>query len=266
MTDLDHCLRLRRRVRVSLMETAAHIALLEQNSARIRQLLVHLDPDTAVPTCPGWTTRDLIVHLGCTQRWATDVVAEAKTHEHWMDLDNYDLPTDDELPGWYTEGAARLADVLNQSSDDLDCWVFMSDVESPRYFWARRQAHETAIHRVDAEVVADQLTGLGISSAADGLDELVTGFWTRPDRGPRAKSATSVGFRPTDHPGRWTSMFDRDSCTFSRSIDADQVQVTAIGSAGDLLAWAWNRPTMSPLEFEGDMAAIERLKSDDDDA
>lgn len=246
------------------METVALITALENNSARIREVLAHLEPEAKVPTCPGWNVRDLIHHLGCTQRWATDIVAEAKTHQHWMELDNYDLPSDDEMPGWYTTGANRLADVLNEAPDDLDCWVFMSDVESPLHFWARRQAHETAIHRVDAEVVADQLSGFGPSAAADGLDELVAGFWTRPNRGPRAKIATSVGFCPTDHEGRWTAFFDDSTCSATREIDPDQVQVIAHGTVGDLLAWGWDRPTLAPLTFEGDMDAVDRLKSGDD--
>lgn len=31
--------------------------------------------DSAVPTCPGWTVRDLVVHQGGVHRWATDVLA-----------------------------------------------------------------------------------------------------------------------------------------------------------------------------------------------
>ncbi len=244
------------------MDTASLIALLENNSARVREMLVHLDLDAEVSTCPGWNVRDLIHHLSCTQRWATDIVADAKTHKHWMDLGNYDLPTDDDLVGWFTEGANRLADTLNDAPDDLDCWTFMSDIESPLHFWTRRQAHETAVHRVDVEVVAEQLTGFGVEAAADGLDELVTGFWSRPNRGPRSKIATSVGFAPIDHDSRWTAFFDESSCRFTRSVDPDQVQVTASGPVADLFAWAWDRPTTGQLEFDGDQAAVQRLKSD----
>ncbi len=243
------------------MDTVALIAALENNSARVREVLVHLDPEANVETCPGWNVRDLVHHLSCTQRWATDIVADALTHTHWMELDNYDLPDDDDLVGWFTEGANRLADALNEAPDDLDCWAFMADVESPLHFWARRQAHETAIHRVDAEVVASQLTGFGPAAAADGLDELLTGFWTRPNRGPRSKIATSVGFRPSDHDGRWTALFDETSCRSTPTIDPDQVQVTVNGAIADLFAWAWDRPTVGTLTFDGDHAAVERLKS-----
>ena len=31
-------------------------------------------PDASVPTCPGWTVRDLLAHQGMVHRWATAVV------------------------------------------------------------------------------------------------------------------------------------------------------------------------------------------------
>ncbi len=243
------------------MDTVALISQLESDSARIGEVLVHLDPDAPVTTCPGWNVRDLIHHLSCTQRWATDIVAEAKTHKHWMDLSHYHLAADDDLSAWFTQGANRLADVLTDAPEDLDCWVFMADVRSPLHFWARRQAHETAVHRVDVEAVAGQLTGFGLTAAADGLDELLTGFMTRPNRGPRADIASSVGFVALNHDGRWTVVFDRDSCRSTRSLDGDQVQATVHANVEDLFAWAWDRPAIGPVAIEGDAEAVARFKA-----
>lgn len=31
-----------------------------------------------VPTCPGWTVRDLLPHIGGIHRWAATVVGEAR--------------------------------------------------------------------------------------------------------------------------------------------------------------------------------------------
>jgi len=39
---------------------------------------------------------------------------------------------------------------LASAPPDLDCLTFLA-APSPLAMWARRQAHETAIHRVDAE-------------------------------------------------------------------------------------------------------------------
>ena len=54
-----------------------------------------------------------------------------------------------------------------------------------REFWARRQAHETTIHMVDAQAAllghapTSGEAALEVSLATDGLDELLRGFFTR---------------------------------------------------------------------------------------
>ena len=54
---------------------------------------------------------------------------------------------------------------LRSAPADLDCFTFLP-AESARHFWARRQAHETAIHRVDAENAAGG-SGLGLAIARE---------------------------------------------------------------------------------------------------
>ncbi len=63
--------------------------------------------------------------------------------------------------------------------------TFLKDAPAPREFWARRQAHETTIHMVDAQsallgrVPSTDEAGISSAFAADGLDELLRGFFTR---------------------------------------------------------------------------------------
>ena len=70
---------------------------------------------------------------------------------------------------------------------------------APRRFWARRQAHETTVHALDAlSATTDRpLTAgdlwLADAEALDGVDELLVGFWQRRKGGPRADPpATTV--------------------------------------------------------------------------
>jgi hypothetical protein len=79
-------------------------------------------------------------------------------HARWVDRASEAAilaggPGDDELPGWFREGHASLVRVLEAADPDMTCWTFL-DAPSSVAFWARRQAHETAIHRVDAEQAA----------------------------------------------------------------------------------------------------------------
>jgi len=110
---------------------------------------------TAVPSCPGWAVRDLLKHTGYVHRWATGFVAEGLTRPGGASEEEIlgQGPADAELPGWFREGHAALVRALGAADPGLHCWAFLP-APSPLAFWARRQAHETAIHRVDAELGA----------------------------------------------------------------------------------------------------------------
>ncbi len=92
------------------------------------------------------------------------------------------------LASWLRDGCAALAAALEAAPPDLQCSTFLR-APSPLAMWARRQAHETAIHRVDAELAA----GLAPSAdnpvfAADGADELLTCFVPRRSTSLRMRS------------------------------------------------------------------------------
>ena len=75
---------------------------------------------------------------------------------------------------------------------------------SPLAFWARRQAHETAIHRVDAEAAAGSTPTYDAAFAIDGIAELLEGFYARP----RGRLVADPGFTlraaPDDSDVSWT--------------------------------------------------------------
>ena len=110
---------------------------------------------TAVPSCPGWAVRDLLRHTGYVHRWATGFVAEGLTRLGGASEEEIlsQGPADAQLPGWFGEGHAALVRALVAAPPDLECWTFLA-APSPQAFWARRQAHETAVHREDAEQAA----------------------------------------------------------------------------------------------------------------
>ncbi len=144
-----------------------------------------------VPACPGWQVRDLLKHLGYVHRWAAGYVRDQ--HTRWVDrLSEEEIlsggPSDDVLATWFRQGHAELVRVLAAAGPETNCWTFL-DAPSPVAFWARRQAHETAIHRVDAEQAAAAgaapETGppdIDPRFAIDGIDELIMGFLARDAR------------------------------------------------------------------------------------
>ena len=80
---------------------------------------------------------------------------------------------------------------------------------SPLAFWARRQAHETAVHRYDAQSAAPggppaPAGAFDPAFAADGVDELIMGF--APRRRYRARDGgveRTLTVRALDAAGRW---------------------------------------------------------------
>ncbi len=136
------------------MEIPVHIAAVREEGALMAAAVAQADPDSAVPTCPEWTVRDLGRHLGGVHRWATGFV-RGRTEPQRADLDEVvgTWPADAELAGWLAQGCADLVARSRRRPTTLECWTFLP-APSPRAMWARRQAHETAIHRVDAQLAA----------------------------------------------------------------------------------------------------------------
>ncbi len=166
------------------MEIATWIGSLREEGARMTAAARAMAADAPVPTCPGWVARDLMRHQGGIHRWATSFVAEARTEPRSEGLEVVagGWPGDEELADWFEAGYKTLVSALEAAPPDLQCWTFLT-APSPLAFWSRRQAHETAIHRVDAELTAgrtaDHLSSVTPDFAADGVDELLTGFWPR---------------------------------------------------------------------------------------
>ncbi|HEU4842430.1 MAG TPA: maleylpyruvate isomerase N-terminal domain-containing protein, partial [Ilumatobacteraceae bacterium] len=134
------------------LPVAAYTAAIRTDTDLLASAAAEAGWAAPVPTCPGWTVRDLVRHLGGVHRWATGFVAESRAEKD--DRTQEELvggwPDDGDLGRWFLDGAERLATALDAASPDLRCWTFLR-APSPRVHWARRQAHETAIHRVDAE-------------------------------------------------------------------------------------------------------------------
>src|SRR5690606_4655181 len=82
---------------------------------------------------------------------------------------------------------------------ELDCWHFFDDAPSPLEFWVRRQAHETAIHRVDVESArGDEVSPVGEAFAVDGIDELLNGFHARRLSRVRSEKPKVLRLHATD--------------------------------------------------------------------
>ena len=196
--------------------------------------------EAAVPTCPGWVMRDLAQHMGGVHRWATGLVSTPRPEpgDAGLDADRRTVAGDGELEPWFREGLAGLVAALEAAPPDLETWTFLP-APSPLAMWARRQAHETAVHRVDAERAAGRTAGelspLAPAFAADGVDELLSCFVPRRRTGLRADPPTSLLVRCTDHVAGWALLIDGEGVTTSPGADGNAA-CTVRGRAADSIS------------------------------
>ncbi len=214
--------------------------------------------DAKVPTCPDWRVRDLLRHTGGVHRFAAAIVGGRLTkrprgEEHAAIV--RDWPEDDDgLLPWFRDGHARLVDVLGAADLDTECWSFQP-APSPVEFWARRQAHETTIHRIDAEAAGRGATPVSAGFAADGVDEILRHFFTSRNPQVTAEPPRTLAVRAVDTGDAWLVTIGPDGVDTARGYGMADCTVT--GNAGDLYTLLWNRRGATGLTVTGDASVLE---------
>jgi uncharacterized protein (TIGR03083 family) len=142
------------------------------------------DLDRPVPTCPGWTFKQLATHVGRGHRWAAQIVAtRASAPASTRDVPNGRMPDDpSQHQAWLAESADLVADAVTAVGHE-PVWTFTGP--RPARWWARRRAHEVAVHLADAQLAVGRDVDLAPAFAADGVDEwlgLVMASTANPDQ------------------------------------------------------------------------------------
>jgi uncharacterized protein (TIGR03083 family) len=256
------------------VEAAEHIRVLRRDGTVMAAAAQQAGLMAAVPSCPGWQVRDLLRHTGYVHRWAANYVAHQLTGEVDEMPEAEQLssgPPDADLMGWFIAGHAALADVLTAAPADLVCWTFL-DAPSPLAFWARRQAHETAIHRVDAELARGSgVTEFDPEFAADGVDELIAGFLgrdTAPGTANRKAQPRLIQVHALDVGAAWEVALTPDGREVveaglraemgAADQTGNQADCTLTGPAAGLYLLLWNRadPAAARVAVSGDAALL----------
>ncbi len=245
------------------MEIAEHIAIVASEGKLLAAAADQGGLDVDVTTCPGWDIRELVRHLSEIHLWAAARVAKRTTKlwpddisehvESWPDLAVF-WPDDDKLVDWYLDTNANLVNALESAPPDLDCPTFLP-APSPLAMWARRQAHETAVHRFDAESAAGIASEFDPVFAADGIDELLAAFAPRKQEFP-IDSDKAMHVHATDTDDHWRVTMGPDGITTTR--EDGPADVTLTGLAADLYLVLWNRRDNSSIAVTGDDGLLEK--------
>ena len=223
------------------------------------------DPGAPVPPCPDWAVRDLATHLGFVHRWATHlVVTRADGFVNRKDL-GFEAPSaDGELGAWLAEGGGALLEALRSTPGDTPVWAWGPDHHAR--FWSRRQLHETAMHRADAELALGQQPSIAPEVAVDGIDELLALFTSMrkvPERlaaDGHENDTIHLHATDVDH-GEWTLGVTPGGFTWAHDHAKGDVAVRA--SASDLLLALSNRIALDDpaLEVFGDPGVLEHWRA-----
>jgi uncharacterized protein (TIGR03083 family) len=185
-------------------------------------------------------------------------VATPRTQAWDVDLDEVvgGWPGDDELIGWYRESHAQLVAALRDADPRLECFTFL-DVPSPLAMWARRQAHETAIHRVDAELAGSAaVSPVAAGFAADGIDELLACFITRDSKRLYADPPRILRVHAHRHWRRVARDLHTGPVATVHNGPPQPADATIRGSADNLYLALWSRRDTSGLPTSGDPATL----------
>ena len=228
----------------SLLSLDDHLGALVRSGTVLGEAAAAAGPEAKVPTCPAWNVTKLVLHQGMVHRWAAANLRGERDHD--TAASQAEGKAAASLLDWYTQGLASLVDTVRATPEDARAMVFLRDAPPPRRFWARRQAHETTIHSVDAiaarlgrwptaaDVAIDPLL------AADGIDELLMGFITRGKGRLHAAEPYRLLVRTDDTGHAWTlRLGDGPILTTPGAIERPEVVFS--GTAVELYVSLWNR-------------------------
>ncbi|MEI8239519.1 MAG: maleylpyruvate isomerase family mycothiol-dependent enzyme [Actinomycetota bacterium] len=202
-----------------------------------------------VPSCPGWSVSDLLYHLYEVQYAWRRVTAEGRTSFSGIGLP--DRPDDNHLAAVVRSEHDNYSAMLRGLDPGASIWTWIGTRDVA--WLARRMAHETAMHRVDADLAAGVAAPIEASLASDGIDEFFEIFLNPVNGAVNG----SVHIHCTDVAGEWTVREVGGAFDVRREHAKGDAAIR--GAANDILMALWRRGPLSACDVVGDAEAAARF-------
>ena len=229
------------------MEYAEHIEAVERETSAFTRTLMRGDADAQVPSCPEWTLRDLAKHVGGVQGFWTHVLAEGTGRPK---------PAFDDEPGpsaglWLVQIGGFLVNELKAASADTKVWTW-NPADQSAAFAARRMAHETAVHRFDAQMAIGKPEPIEPALAADGIEEIFVMVDAWPESGRGEGQTLHLHSAEGDE---WLITMNPDGLDIKREHAKGDLALR--GAVSDLELVLYDRPPIGDVERFGDESVLD---------
>jgi len=219
------------------MEPTALIRHLTHEYGLLTAALAAADPDVRVPSCPEWTAADLADHVAHVYQHKAEAMRQGAMPDPWPPAEP---PT---LAGAY---AAMMAEFATREPEEATATWY--EPEQTVLFWIRRMALETAMHRVDAELVAGgPVTPVAPDLAAEGIDEVLRMFlpygvevWPEDYESVLTAADPRPVLVATGGRGWLVAPAESEIAVTEVGPDASAA-ATVTGEPGEVYRWLWNR-------------------------
>ncbi|WP_091455544.1 maleylpyruvate isomerase family mycothiol-dependent enzyme [Actinokineospora iranica] len=233
-------------------------ALVEQNTL-LADLTHAGDPAAPVPTCPGWTLRQLVKHVGRGHRWAAAIVRDrAQDPVDPATVPGGKPPRDqDGTTAWLTESPSVLFDAVTATGADTPVWTFTGP--KPAGWWIRRRLHEAVVHHADAAIALGAPFAVDPAVAADGVSEWLSLLSARTVDEPLLAAGATMHLHATDDglgaAGEWLVRAGGTGVEWEHGHGKGAAAVR--GTAADLLLVLLRRVPADRVEVHGDAGILD---------
>lgn len=248
------------------MDPSRYLECLAADCGDLRDAACAVELTARVPSCPGWTVADLVVHVAEVYLHKVAVMRTGQVPEPWPP------------PGLAAEaplallgrayGALRAEFRAREPGSPALTWYGPDQTVA---FWIRRMAQETAMHRIDAELAAGlPVTPVPADLGTDGVDEVLNqmlayGSVAWPDefaamRGEHLAAEDGQDTITVSAGQRAWTVRPSPRQVVIENGPAESPRVLIQGAPGPLLRWLWGRAGDDAVRLAGDPAWADYLR------
>lgn len=204
-----------------------------------------------IPHIEGWDVTQLVRHIGQVYTYIGGLLDHVGSTEAPEVGRGSPPDTADDLLAWAGGLHGELVTKLRTTDPSAPAWNWAGTGTAA--FFPRRMAHETLVHRFDAEAAAGAVTAIDSDLGADGVDELIEVGLRRSFRGDREHKYPegSLHLHRTDGEGEWLLRTEDGGVVSTREHAKGDAAVR--GTGDNLMLYMWGRGG-NDLDILGDEA------------